>query len=253
MMDNKVVSFLVYKKGVISHVIVFTIGCVIGAMLLARQPHSPVWTRRSNCEISFGQYKGPEYTTTDTVGTPKCLVESKFMKVQQHQVKMGHKIIKDWMWIDYHDRINVLVEAPRRKGHFLVFEQTKYALEARQSSAIVGGIVEPGEEPENAARREVSEEMKLTCRNFYLLGRFRTDVNRGVGWTNSFLATDCQSENSEKHTVRADEVGMADTEKQEMKVISLDELKESARNGRFLEIQWSATVALALLHPALSS
>ena len=88
--------------------------------------------------------------------------------------------------IDYHDRINVVVEYnsdtnnKNRERNFLVFEQSKYALDGRQSLAIVGGIIEPGEEPEYAARREVNEEMGLTCEIFYPLGRWRTDVNRGM-------------------------------------------------------------------------
>lgn len=75
------------------------------------------------------------------------------------------------MWIDYHDSINVVVQDETKEGgerRFLVFEQTKYALEGRSSLAIIGGIIEPGEDPETAARREVEEEMDgLVCENFH--------------------------------------------------------------------------------------
>ncbi len=88
------------------------------------------------------------------------------------------------MFIDYHDRINVLVEDPKNmKGNdekrFLIFRQSKYALEGKQSLAIVGGIIEPGEEAFDAARREVHEELGLFC-ELKFMGRFRTDVNRGI-------------------------------------------------------------------------
>jgi len=158
----------------------------------------------SECAISFGTYRGGnEYSDVraGTVGRPKCLVESKFLKVQQHRVRVksededgevAEEIVEDWLWIDYHDRVNVLVEAPRNRVNrtdfdedgeegrrFYVFEQTKYALEGRQSLAIVGGIVEPGEVPESAARREVAEELDATtCLRYQFLGRYRTDVNR---------------------------------------------------------------------------
>jgi ADP-ribose pyrophosphatase YjhB (NUDIX family) len=88
------------------------------------------------------------------------------------------------LFIDYHDRINVLVEDPKsskKQGsekQFLIFRQSKYALEGRQSMAIVGGIIEPGEDATSAASREVNEELDLDCQ-FEFLGRFRTDVNRG--------------------------------------------------------------------------
>ena len=146
---------------------------------------------------------------------------------------------------------------------FLVFRQTKYALEGRQSLAVVGGIIEPNEDAKHAASREVQEEMGLICNSFVELGRFRTDVNRGMGWVNGFLAKDCAKMNSngvldvdgngdgngENSGINvADEVGKPDTEKQNLISITLQDLKKSAKAGEFLEVQWSNTVALALLH-----
>jgi ADP-ribose pyrophosphatase YjhB (NUDIX family) len=212
------------------------------------------------CDISFSPYRGPQYRSEEsgTIGEPKCLIESKWLKISQHKVQFpgSDTIIDDWMWIDYHDRINVLVEDEAKEGEerrFLVFEQTKYALEGRTSLAIIGGIIEPGEEPESAARREVDEEMNgLQCQNFHFLGRYRTDVNRGMGWLNSFLATKCSRDPTRsKHKALADEVGAADTERQDLKSISLTELRSAASKGKFLEVQWTATVAQALLHPEL--
>ncbi|KAL3943653.1 MAG: hypothetical protein SGBAC_002273 [Bacillariaceae sp.] len=179
------------------------------------------------------------------------------MKVSQHSVKFpgSNTVFDDWLWIDYHDRINVLVEDQRVPGEerkFLVFEQSKYALEGRQSLAIIGGVIEPGEEAENAARREVAEEMDgLQCENFHFLGRYRTDVNRGMGWLNSFLATNCSRDRKADSfgIDEKDEVGAPDTERQDLTSITLSRLKEASRNGEFLEVQWTATVALALMHP----
>ena len=209
------------------------------------------------CAISFSPYRGPIYRSEEsgTIGQPKCLVESKWVKISQHTVKFpgSDTIIDDWMWIDYHDRINVVVEDEAKEGEerrFLVFEQTKYALEGRMSLAIIGGIIEPGEDPESSARREVDEEMGLQCQNFHFLGRYRTDVNRGMGWVNGFLATQCSSDPAE-HKALADEVGAADTERQDLKSISLTEMRNAAAKGEFLEVQWTATVAQALLHPEL--
>ena len=159
-----------------------------------------------------------------------------------------------------------MVEAEAKLGQkermFLVFEQSKYALEGRMSRAIIGGIIEPNEQAEHAARREVEEEMGLQCRTFHFLGRFRTDVNRGMGWVNSFLATKCSKnkpgersyEDNDKTSsaTEEEEVGAADTERQDLKAITLAELRRAARGGEFLEVQWSATVALALLHPELA-
>jgi ADP-ribose pyrophosphatase YjhB (NUDIX family) len=135
-------------------------------------------------------------------------------------------------------------------------------LENRPSWAIVGGIIEPTTDNGSAlvaAQREVQEEMKLSCAMFQPLGRYRTDVNRGMGWTYPFLAKQCHpimndqfssSSSSSQHkdsTPSGDEVGGYDTERQDLVRMSLDKVKEALLNSEFLEIQWSATVALALL------
>jgi len=237
-----------------------------------------LWLRQEQqskeCRIKFGPYRGPQYYSPESgsLGKPKCLLESKWIKVSQHTVQFpgSETTMNDWMWIDYHDRINVLVQAPinnnednNKEIRFLIFEQTKYALEGRSSKAIIGGIMEPGETAEEAAKREVKEEMNgLICTSFHFLGRYRTDVNRGMGWVNSFLATECQyphieDDNTKKGSSipedQSNVVGVADTERQDLKSITLTELKEYVTNGEFIEVQWTATVGLALLHPKLSS
>ena len=162
-------------------------------------------------------------------------------------------IVNDWLFVDYHDRINVLVEDPNSSSNepnFLVFKQTKYSLEDRESLAIVGGIIEPGEAALEAAKREVEEEMNgIQCNNIIELGRYRTDVNRGIGWVNSFLFRDCNKK--ARPAVEAntkDEVGEHDVERQDLMSLPLSQLKERAIKGEFLEVQWSLTVSLALLH-----
>lgn len=275
----------------------FVAGCLVTMMFFL--PHQPQLSSRSSagssdCAISLGHYKGPHYVhPTQTVpGRGRCLVESKFLKVQQHSVQFPPSNtdrednqsppprIDDWLWIDYHDRINVLVEAavarrpPRgtdatnddpHEPQFQIFQQTKYALEGRDSLAIVGGIVEPGEEPAAAAQREVREETGHDCSRWHLLGRYRTDVNRGMGWTHAYVAQDChRSSRSRRVTTSSatttaanpshgdatggDEVGVADTERQDLRIMSLSEVRQAVQNGEFLEIQWSATVALAMLY-----
>mmetsp|Transcript_16011 Transcript_16011/g.20324 ORF Transcript_16011/g.20324 Transcript_16011/m.20324 type:complete len:261 (-) Transcript_16011:78-860(-) len=210
----------------------------------------------NDCSISFGEYHGHKYKSVGTVGEGKCLVQSRWMQVMQHKVQLDDQTqIDDWLFIDYHDRINVLVEDPTHvKGNgetqFLIFRQTKYALEGRQSLAIVGGIIEPGEEAYDAAQREVHEELGLFCK-LTSLGRFRTDVNRGMGWVNSFIAHDCEKKNIDstaKDSINpSEEVGVADTERQDVISMTLSDVKKNVQLGKFLEVQWSNTVALAML------
>lgn len=215
------------------------------------------------CLLNFGEYKGHVYKTKETRGNPKCLLQSKWMKVQQHRVQFegSASLINDWLWIDYHDRINVLVEAPTKfqknadERYFHAFLQSKYALEGRTSKAIIGGIIEPGEKPELSAEREIREEMGLKCDELHFLGRFRTDVNRGIGWVNSFLAAHCHpvaQAKDEEGGSSGDQVGAADMERQDLITLSQTELKQAVLAGEFIEVQWSNTVSMALLHPELA-
>uniref|UniRef100_A0A7S3DRH8 Nudix hydrolase domain-containing protein n=1 Tax=Entomoneis paludosa TaxID=265537 RepID=A0A7S3DRH8_9STRA len=239
--------------------VIFLLGSVVGGALVAflfQQSTSQsgsgnmLLKSSSDCQISLGTYRGNEYTE-GSLSAPICLVNSKFMKVSLHKVKLPgtDQIIDDWLWVDYHDRINVLAQTT--ENEFLVFEQTKYALEGRSSLAIVGGIVEPQEDPHETARREVDEELLQTCQEFHFLGRYRTDVNRGVGWLNSFLATGCTTHQHAEVVQDEGQVGKADTEEQILKRLSLSELREAFAAGKFLEVQWTATIGEALQHPLL--
>ncbi|KAL3769442.1 hypothetical protein ACHAWU_008851 [Discostella pseudostelligera] len=242
------------------------------------------------CQTSLGSYQGAIYTKSDTTRQNKCLVESPWMRVSQHTVTTPttgdgttkSKTIDDWLFIDYHDRINVLVEAPPPNSHhpstsinkkdyeetdtdekhFIIMEQTKYALHS-SSLAIVGGLIEPSDVGGaiDAAKREVLEELSISCHSWKDLGKFRTDVNRGMGWVYPFLATSCtydaldsdagklvieneDSSNADSSNV----VGDRDTEKQHIRKMSLSEVRRAVMDGKFVEVQWSNTVALAMLH-----
>ena len=235
-----------------------------------------VTNTKDDCLVSFGSYRGSKYESTatdafrtsgETIGN-KCLIQSKWMRVAQHQVQTldnNHnqemKVIDDWLWIDYHDRINVLVQDPDSSldnPSFLILKQTKYALSSQESLAVVGGIIEPGEEAVEAAKREVDEELHVTCNSWTPLGTYRTDVNRGMGWVHPFLARDCNYSKQVKSSAEQNagvresnsDVGEPDTEEQNIQSMTLSEVKASVMSQQFVEVQWSNTVALAMLHLA---
>ncbi|KAL7526784.1 hypothetical protein ACHAXR_001655 [Thalassiosira sp. AJA248-18] len=217
---------------------------------------------KTQCLVSHGTYAGFIYAKPkETLGN-KCLVESPWMRLAIHSVRLpaNGKIIDDWLWIDYHDRINVLVEAPRstrtngsqslQEKEFMILSQTKYALN-QMSLAVVGGIIEVKEDAKLAAQREVEEELSVICQSWKALGKFRTDVNRGMGWVHPYLARDCtyvESDIGIEKNANSNEVGGHDTEKQGIKTMKLSQVKKAVMDGKFVEVQWSNTVALAMLH-----
>ena len=141
--------------------------------------------------MSYGTYHGGTYSLpSSTVGDPRCRLESKWMKIMQHSVRIGEDtIIDDWLFVDHHDRINVLVQDPKDSESFLIFRQTKYAFEGKDSLAVIGGLIEPGETAEITAQREIYEELDgMICYNYIKLGRFRT-VQMSIVVLDGFMAT----------------------------------------------------------------
>ena len=146
--------------------------------------------------------------------------------------------------------MNVLVRE-KNTDKFFIFEQTKYALEGK-SLAIVGGFIEPEETPSNAALREVKEELKMLCDfdHLHSLGRYRTDVNRGLGWVHAFLALDCVTIAANSNIRGENNLPMDADMKQEsqlIKKLNIDEVETAVENGKFIETQWTMTVALSIL------
>lgn len=118
------------------------------------------------CKQSYGHYVGQLWTKAGETLDRTCLLESSRMRVDHHSRRLpdGGKI-DDWLWIEYGDRVNVLVRERSvggGQGKFVLLKQTKYALEG-SSLSVVGGFVELGETPEETALREVLEELQLKC------------------------------------------------------------------------------------------
>ena len=53
------------------------------------KPFASIFSNESSCMASLGQYHGHKYTSRQTVSQGRCLVESKWMRVMQHQVNLA--------------------------------------------------------------------------------------------------------------------------------------------------------------------
>lgn len=161
----------------------------------------------------------------------------KFLKVELHDVEFDDGTrIREWPWVVTPDYINVVVQ--REEGDFLVYRQSKYAIEG-DSWAIVGGYIEPGEDPLEAAKRELLEETGYEAPNWTALGSYAIGANRGIGTGHPFLATGAR---------RVAEPNADDLETYEISTMSKGELLSELRSGGFKIMPWATCVALALLH-----
>ncbi len=170
-----------------------------------------------------------------TLARRTILNHSKFLVVEEHTVELPDgRIIEDWPWVISPDYINVT--AVTEEGLFLCFRQTKYSVEGT-SLAVVGGYLEPGEDPLEAAKRELREETGYEATGWLALGRYPVDGNRGAGVAYPFLATSAR---------RVAEIDADDLEEQELLLLSRAEMEAALDAGEFKSLPWAAAVALAL-------
>lgn len=164
------------------------------------------------------------------------LDRSPWIALESHEVELPDgRVIEDWPWLVGREFVNVV--AVTGDGRFVVFRQTKYAVDG-VSLAPVGGYLEDGEDPLPAARRELLEETGYEATDWTSLGRYVVDGNRGAGIGHLFLARGAR---------QVAEPDADDLEEQELLTLSRDEVEAALLAGEFKVMSWATVVALALV------
>ncbi|HDD24489.1 MAG TPA: NUDIX hydrolase [Chloroflexi bacterium] len=172
-----------------------------------------------------------------TVSRRTVLEYRPYLVVEEHVVELPDgRVISHWPWVITPDYVNVV--AITEHGKFLCFRQTKYGI-GGLSLAPVGGYLEPGEPPLEAAQRELLEETGYQASNWTSLGVYRVDGNRGAGMAWFFLAQNA-------HPVA--QPCADDLEEQELLLLDRAEMEAAAMVGEFKLVPWTAIVLLALQH-----
>ena len=230
------------------------------------------------------QYLGPDWSNERTV-SKITLGQTPFARCDVHSVRSedGKSVINDWIFMEERDAVNVAVQTA--DGKFAVFRQHKYAIPGETLSP-VGGFIDDGETPFEAARREVLEELGLGSAktrerlesgeefigkkrpggnvmvdsnglaggaveageeaDWVFLGSYRTMANRGGGFIYTYLLKNAVPLKEGAGT--ASFQGEGDDESQKIFFMGEDETSRAVAEGAFKEVKWAATMSLSLLH-----
>ena len=156
---------------------------------------------------------------------------------ENHTVELPDgRLIPNWPWIITPDYVNMVVVTEDER--FLCFRQVKYGIKG-VTLAVVGGYVKEGEDPLEAAKRELLEETGYEAPDWFSLGSYLVDPNRGIATGHLFLAR-------EARYVKTPIVD--DLEEQELLLLTREEIESALERGEIKILAWAATVAFALRH-----
>lgn len=220
---------IILKKGIIIQVKPFLKSKRAGKSIILKifHFHPATWPWRAMSEQIFRPWQTLERKT--------ILVHNRFLTVENHTVKLPDgMIIPDWAWLIIPSAAIVLARSTQQR--FLCFRQTKYAVPGT-TLAPVGGMLEAGEEPLEAAKRELLEETGYSAPKWINLGSHILDPNRGIATMHLFLALEAS---------KTSEPASDDLEDQQLLFLSLAELNDALDAGEFKVLAWSAIVSLAI-------
>lgn len=113
-----------------------------------------------------------------------------FLKVRVETVELPDgRRIPDYYQFDMPSFACILAEM--EDGRIVTYRQYRHG-SRRVGLVFPGGHLSPGEEPLDAAKRELLEETGLEAAHWTALGAYAVNANQGGAWSHMFHATGCR-------------------------------------------------------------
>ena len=174
--------------------------------------------------------------TWEILSTKTALNTPPFLKVEMEHVRLPDgREIQEWPIVDARDYVNAVVL--NEAAQVMILEGYKHGLR-KSSWQVMGGYLEEGENPLEAAKRELLEETGYSSDHWQELGSYVIDANRRVGVGHFYLARDAR---------QTSQPNSDDLEQIEVKWVSQAEITQALYDGRIAAMSHAANVALALL------
>lgn len=144
------------------------------------------------------------------------------LRVERVQLPSG-SIVPEWFVLEFPDWVNVI--AITKDGHFVMEDQYRHAL-GQTGFELVAGVVDPGESPLDAAKRELKEETGFGGGTWTHFMTVSPNPTNHTNLCHTFLATDVE---------RLGDQNLEATEDIHVDIFTFDEVKQLLAEGQIIQ------------------
>lgn len=144
------------------------------------------------------------------------------LRVERVQLPSG-SIVPEWFVLEFPDWVNVI--AITKDGHFVMEDQYRHAL-GQTGFELVAGVVDPGESPLDAAKRELKEETGFGGGTWTHFMTVSPNPTNHTNLCHTFLATDVE---------RLGAQNLEATEDIHVDIFTFDEVKQLLAEGQIIQ------------------